>query len=164
MKKWVTVGMANTEQDVPNSDYSISNDDVTNTYHSVNSNYNLLTKVTKFTTLDATNYSGYICNFDVTGNILNSTNTLKIYIYLANTGTGAKFLFCSNNLDVTKTTSNFCQFPSSYDSTTNEITGINASAAAGLYLNVIEIKRGSSNSVVTISVNGQTAVIKTFLF
>lgn len=102
--------------------------------------------------------NGLICNFDVTDAIMSSENTLKIYIYLANKGTGAKFLFCSTPADIAVASLNHCQYISNFPDA-NEIPGINVTEG-GFDLNVIEIKKGSLANTVSIKVNSGALVFK----
>jgi hypothetical protein len=42
----------------------------------------------------ATDYKGFICNFDVTGALMDGDNTYKLYLYTAQLGTGSTLSFC----------------------------------------------------------------------
>jgi len=100
--------------------------------------------------------AGLICDFDVTDGIMNSGNTLKIHMYIANKGTGAKLLFCSTPADLATASTDHCQFLSNFPGT-NEILGINVTDG-GFDLNVIEIKKGSLANTVNIKVNSAAEV------
>ena len=45
-------------------------------------------------TQDDPKHTGFICDFDITGALLNGDNTLKVYLYTAQVGTGSKLSFC----------------------------------------------------------------------
>ncbi len=150
-----------------NLEYSVDSPvDKKNDYFSKNSNYNLMTSLLKTTAATLTD-NGLICDFDVTDSIMSSPseNTLKIYMYIANKGTGAKFLYCSTPPVYSGSgvapiiSSNYCQFIENFPST-NEIPGIIVTEG-GFDLNVITIKKGSLTNTVSIKVNAGDEVINT---
>ena len=131
--------------------------DKTNDYFTKNLNDNLMTSLLKTTATVATD-NGLICDFDVSDGIMSSENTLKIYMYIANKGTGAKFLFCSTPANLLTASANYCQYISNFPTNTNEIQGINVTEG-GFDLNVIEIRKGSLANTVSIKVNSGTEVL-----
>jgi len=116
-----------------------------------------MTSLLSATTTDPLD-AGLICDFDVTGSILTSDNTLKIYMYMANKGTGAKFLYCNSTAIPDP---NQCQITTNYPST-NEIPGLTVTEG-GFDLNIIQIRKGSLANSVSIKINNGTEVIKSFL-
>ena len=138
------------------ADYSVDSPvDKTNDYHTKNLNDNLLTSLLKTTATPTTN-NGLVCDFDVTDSIMDSDNTLKIYMYIANKGTGAKLLYCSDQVDPLNPVTDHCKYLSSYPDT-NEIPGL-IMTEGGFDLNVIEIKKGTQANTVSIKLNAGAEV------
>lgn len=108
-----------------------------------------------------------LCDFDITGSILTSTNTLKLYMFMGKGGTGHKAIYSSDNADVTKV--DFIKRLSSYDKTTNEVPGLDFTAG-DFSVQTISISKGSTSSDATkkvkIKINAGAEVIfkQTFIF
>ena len=118
-------------------------------------------------------YTGFICDFDVTGALLNGDNTYKIYLTTAQEGSGSKLAFCSIPADTPAVPGtplvpgdintnpptpeipavpgtaaipsprNTCEYWENYDDAGNDISDFSSAAVA---LNVIWIKRNASNN------------------
>lgn len=110
-----------------------------------------MTKLTKYETSNSVD-KGFICNFDVTDNLLSGNNILKLYMYIANKGTGAKFLYCKTPADILTASSRHCELQSSYDSATSQIPGLTL-ADGDFSLVKIKIKKTPNANTVDIQIN-----------
>ena len=70
--------------------------DATADFLAMTTNLNLLTKLVKSTDAQVDKI-GLVCDFDITGSLFSSVNTLKFYIYLARIGTGNRLCFAQIN-------------------------------------------------------------------
>ncbi len=121
-----------------------------NDYHSKNNNYELFKLMSK-SRVSGSPY-GLICDFDVTGVILESENILRIRMYFANKGNGAKLIFCS---DPTPPASNdHCQFLTSFRDA-DSIDNLSVTDG-GFNLNKIDIKKGSTQGKVSVKIGEGT--------
>ncbi len=144
------------EVSLTNSEYSFSTFNGIDDYNAKNKNWDLMTNLLKITSPDLAQKI-FICNFDVTDSIRNGVNTMKIYLYTANTGTGAKFLFCGDPPALSTPSVNHCKIITNFP-TSNELVG-GTFSNPGFDLNIIQIKRNTSDSTkVDIKINEGTEV------
>jgi len=132
-------------------------------------------------TQDDPKHTGFICDFDITGALLNGDNTLKVYLYTAQVGTGSKLSFCEipGNVGATAAVGtegdlgyvpanpgtpsklNNCKYWDNYDTLdASDFT----TTDGGFDLNIIQIKRNSSdNNQIDLKIGAGSWVFNLFL-